>query len=377
MKKFYHSATAFLLVSFSIIFPAHAQLVLQDSISFGSLVNDYFNSGTLVTISNITFNGVPADSINPQIGYFSNGLGDGLQLDNGLVMATSELSQAVFGDFSGSLGMENYQDSDIQTLSNVSSVNNCAVLEFDVLVDADMLAFNYIFASTEYEGFTCSSFNDAFGFFVSGPGVQGPYSSSALNIATIPGSDVPVSINTINQGFPSFPTNASLCESANPNWQADTLYYISNNSHENSSMMLNGYTINMEALVDVVNGETYHMKLAICNALDMALHSAVFLGAGSFEGRLASSTGNMLSNKKTILYPNPGSEILNIENACLDCQGNLIFVIRDAQGREISNFTRNSAELVQLPVNQLENGVYFISTWSGNEIIGTHKFVKR
>ncbi len=375
MKKFYLNSTALLFLSFALSAPVSAQLQLQDTLSFETLVNDYFNSGTLVTISNITFNGVPADSINPQIGYFSGGLNDGLQLDNGLVMATSDINQAVLGDFTGFF-MDNYQDPDVLALSGAAAANNCAVLEFDVLVDADMLAFDYIFSSAEYEHFTCSPFNDAFGFFVSGPGLEGPFTNNSVNIATIPGGDVPVAINTINQGFPSSANAGSLCETANPNWQADSIYYVPNIGNENSSMFMNGYTVNLEALVDVVNGETYHMKLSICNALDMAFQSAVFLGAGSFEGRMASSTETVL-NKQTILYPNPAREILNIENACFNCQGNLNFVIRDVQGREISSFTRTAAELVQLPINQLENGVYFVTTWSGKEIVGTQKFVKR
>ena len=62
-------------------------------------------------------------------------------------------------------------------------MNDCAVIEFDVIVSADALAFNYVFASSEYAAYTCSNYNDAFGLFVSGPGISGPYENDAINIA--------------------------------------------------------------------------------------------------------------------------------------------------------------------------------------------------
>ncbi len=69
MKKIYLPLfLAFAMMSFTQA--SHAQVTLQTDISVESLVNDYFNSGTLVTISNITFNGEPANEMNLQNSLF-------------------------------------------------------------------------------------------------------------------------------------------------------------------------------------------------------------------------------------------------------------------------------------------------------------------
>jgi hypothetical protein len=44
-----------------------------------------------------------------------------------------------------------------------------AILEFDFVPLADTLKFRYAFGSEEYMEFANSSFNDVFGFFISGP----------------------------------------------------------------------------------------------------------------------------------------------------------------------------------------------------------------
>src|SRR5690606_1780277 len=102
------------------------------------------------------------------------------------------------------------------------------ILEFDFVPNGDSLMFRYVFASKEYPGYTCSSFNDAFGFFISGPGINGPFSNNAINIALIPGTDVPVAINTLNSGTPSGGNLASTCFNANPDWVEHSMYFVEN-----------------------------------------------------------------------------------------------------------------------------------------------------
>ena len=50
------------------------------------------------------------------------------------------------------------------------------------------LAINYVFASEEYQEFVDTEFNDVFGFFVNG-----------VNCAFTPGTDQPITVNTVNQ----------------------------------------------------------------------------------------------------------------------------------------------------------------------------------
>ena len=62
------------------------------------------------------------------------------------------------------------------------------------------------FGSSEYFEWENTQYNDVFGFFISGPGISGPYSSppgfpnGSINIATVPNSNppLPITISSIN-----------------------------------------------------------------------------------------------------------------------------------------------------------------------------------
>ena len=103
---------------------------------------------------------------------------------------------------------DGWTDADIETITAPNSANDVLAIEFDFVPNGDTLTFNYVFGSEEYNWYVCASYMDAFGFFLSGPGITGPYSSpvgfpdGATNIALIPGTTMPVSINTINEGDP-------------------------------------------------------------------------------------------------------------------------------------------------------------------------------
>ena len=60
---------------------------------------------------------------------------------------------------------------------SVSSVNDLCILEFDFEAGGDSIAFNYVFGSDEYLEWVNSSYNDIFAFFLSGPGITGPYAA--------------------------------------------------------------------------------------------------------------------------------------------------------------------------------------------------------
>src|SRR5690606_17404572 len=74
------------------------------------------------------------------------------------------------------------------------------VVEFDFIPAGDSVNFNFVFASTEYDVYVCTNWNDVFGFFIDGPGIDGPYQNGAENIALLPDGVTPVAINTVNDG---------------------------------------------------------------------------------------------------------------------------------------------------------------------------------
>jgi gliding motility-associated-like protein len=219
-------------------------------------------------------------------------------------------------------------DADLSSIV-AGQVTNGVVIEFDFIPDGSLITFNYIFASSEYSSYTCSQFNDGFGFFISGPGINGTFTNNAINIATVPGTNVPVAINTVNSGSPSGFNDAATCAAADPNWQANAQYFTtSNNAIFTSSVGItnyNGSSTLLPASVNVQCNEVYHIKLAICNVVDQILDSGVFLEAGSFQSDavdISISAGNAFSD--TLIYRNCSEGVISFERLSCDLNQELI-----------------------------------------------------
>ena len=256
-----------------------AQVTVDNTYTVQQLIEDFL-IGEGVEVDNITINGQPASTVNTQAGIY-DGSSNVISFPQGLVMATGNAVDVVTGSFGGGMTNPVYDDPDLVAISG-QSINDAIIIEFDFLATSDSIKFNYVFASLEYPSYTCSNYNDAFGFFLSGPDISGPYTNDAINIALIPGTDIPVAINTINSGSASGTYNPANCENANPNWVEDSQYFVSNSSTPSNDVQFPGLTTTLTALADVQCGEWYHIKLAIGDAFDGALDSGVFLEAGSF-----------------------------------------------------------------------------------------------
>jgi hypothetical protein len=137
----------------------------------------------------------------------------------------------------------------ISSFGAPATTNNIALIEFDFIPAGDSVAFNYVFASEEYNGFVCSQFFDVFGFFISGPGINGPYSNNSENIAVVPNTNpaLPVSMNTINNGVSD---GGSFCPPGGLNNQA---YFLDNSGSGNFSPY--GYTTVLTAQANVQCGD--------------------------------------------------------------------------------------------------------------------------
>jgi len=242
--------------------------------------------GTGVTASNITFNGAPGNTPNAQIGQF-NAINTNpyLGIDSGIVMASGDVNVAVGPNNSGSasLGGGNLgaSDPDLDQLEGTGSgTNDKSILEFDFIPTGDTITFNFIFGSEEYPEWVSAGYNDAFGFFLSGPGIAGPYSNSATNIALIPGTTTPVTIDNVNSA-------------SNPS------YYIDNTPFSGAqSIQFDGYTTPITAVGLVQCGLLYHIKLAIADVGDAIYDSGVFLEGGSFSSNntMDATTANVPSD---------------------------------------------------------------------------------
>lgn len=171
--------------------------------------------------------------------------------------------------------------------AGATNLNNLIVLEFDFIPTSNQVSFEYVFASNEYPGYTCSQYNDIFGFFISGPGINGPFINNSENIALVPNPDdptsytnTPVIINTINSGTPSS-GNSAPCDLIDPNWQDYSVFFTDNSA--TTTVSYPGFTVPLIAVANVQACETYHIKLAIADVADGILNSAVFIQEGSFN----------------------------------------------------------------------------------------------
>lgn len=271
MKKI----TLCLLILFG--YSVRAQLTVSNVETPAQLVQNVL-IGEGVTPTNITYNGMPANTIRPEVAHFvTNFNPTNLGIGEGMIMSTGRANAAPGPNTLGSTtttiagGLEGDPDLDILT---TNSVENVTIIEFDFVATGLELNFDFVFASEEYPEWVYNGFNDVFGFFLSGPGIMGPFSNNAKNLAVVPSTTVPISINTINNNT----NNTGGAGALNP-----LLYNNNTTIGQNPytgtgpTVMFDGFTDVLRATSALICGETYHIKLAISNAGDTSYDSAVFL----------------------------------------------------------------------------------------------------
>jgi len=343
-----------------------AQIAIDQTITPVELVTNHL-VGSGLGVSNVTFNGLSGDSLNTQIGLYS-GTSSFVDYNEGVVMASA--STKVFEGVFGFLNQNITGDPDLFALANsappYTTVNNCAILEFDFVPDFPFLTVGFLFASYEYPGYTCSIFNDPLGFFISGPGIDGPFSNGAVNIALIPGTEVRVAVNSVNSGAPTGTGNAEYCLAVNPNYVNDSIYFTSNNPMLPGDIQFPGMTVNMYANYILTPGETYHIKLAVADAHDSALDSGVLLEGASFSAFPITGLEdyeNFVNGMVLNIFPNPASDYLSF-NLITENPAQLDIQLMDITGKPVLSVANNLAvqqyHLQQIDLNSLSKGVYFL-----------------
>ncbi|HRK28927.1 MAG TPA: choice-of-anchor L domain-containing protein [Chitinophagales bacterium] len=232
-----------------------AQLQVNGSVTAEELAQLLVGNG--VVISNVEL-----DCPSGAYGTF-NGVNSNLGLGSGILLTSGSINNAVgpnnAGGASTSLGTPGDPDLDAVT---AGGTNDACVLEFDFVPFSDEISFRYVFGSEEYLEYV-GSFNDGFALFISGPGIVGQQ-----NIALIPGTSTPVTINNVND-------------------VANSAYYVDNGSgfpiDPESTVQYDGFTVVLTATANVIPCQTYHLKIAVADALDTALDSGVFVEEGSLS----------------------------------------------------------------------------------------------
>ena len=238
----------------------------------GPTVTDLVHSllGDGVAVSNVVLKGAAAGA-----GVFEGG-STTVGFERGIILSSGRVNDAR-GD--GPLGQNLSDitttihgtdgDPDLTALAG-QQTHDATVIEFDFVPTGTQVSFRYVFGSEEYNEFVASAYNDAFGFFIRHPG-----ETEYRNWALVPGTNLPVAINTISGGNPFGGGNSShpeLYRNNDPNDGGATI-----------NIEADGLTVVLTLTATVTPGASHHMKLAIADALDSDYDSWVFIEGGSFH----------------------------------------------------------------------------------------------
>ena len=199
--------------------------------------------GPGITVNSATFNGAATAG-----GTFSDPAAS-VGLASGVVLSSGNVHDVVGPNKAGGTGVDLSTAGDL-ALDGLSgqTTQDAASLTVNFTPTNPQLAINYVFASEEYVEWVGSQFNDVFAFFVNGQ-----------NCAVTPGTVSPIAVNTINPG-------------------SNALFFVPNEPPTYDTEF-DGFTVVLTCRAAVNPGVPNTLRLAIADASDGILDSAVFLQA--------------------------------------------------------------------------------------------------
>jgi hypothetical protein len=244
---------------------AKAVLIVTPTNNATTLSNTILGTG--ITASNFVYTGGSTAS-----GTFTGGASAGIVIDKGIILTSGDANLAPGPNNSGGAGSSNGASGDAQlsALAGGATTNNASVLSFDFTSTSSNLFFNFVFASEEYNEYVGSGFNDVFGFFLDGK-----------NIALIPGTTTPITINNVNLG-------------------SNSGFYV-NNSPGSADIQYDGFTKVLTANALNLAPGKHTIKLAIADVGDSILDSAVFIQGSTFSDTPTPPSGTAVPEPFTIV----------------------------------------------------------------------------
>lgn len=321
----------------------NAQLIDSVATDLNGLISDFVQSG--VTISNVQFTGDTSS-----LGLFTNGNTTNLGLDKGIILTTGSLNMPPSLGSNPSLlssyATNNPGDSLLGMLIPGYTTHDAVILAFDIIPAGNVLKFEFVFASEEYPEYVNSPFNDVFGFFISGPNPAGGLYVNE-NIALIPGTSIPVSIDNVNP-------------------YVNSSYYIPNffPGYGMQPIVFDGFTTVITVTASVIPLTSYHLRIGITDVGDNVFDSGVFLQCPSLRSYV--TTTNHTENRAVnILIPNPLTDNTRCD-LYLETSGRMNIQITDFSGRIVHRNElncmagHNSIELGHI-LKDSPSGIYVLS----------------
>jgi len=242
-----------------------AKLVVSQGDAPSDLITNVLIGGNCFDVSNIKATGNSASR-----GRFSAGQSS-IDIASGVVLCTGPTNVLPGpNDLPNVNGGFSNNSTDDPHLTSLTSGNqyDVSIIEFDFKPTSNMVQFDFVFGSEEYCEYVNSIYNDVFGFFISGPGING-----VQNLAVLPDGATPVTINNVNHL-----KNQAFYRNNNVFGSCSGLSTMGLND-----IQLDGFTSVLTATANLIPCQTYHIKLAIADIGDANFTSAVFLRANSFD----------------------------------------------------------------------------------------------
>ncbi len=283
LEKIYNKKYITLLVALFITLThtVSAQLTIAPGSTAALLSNKLAGPGITIISDTLVCN-------NAANGIFRSVIaaGNPISIDSGIILCTGSASAASGSEPSvTSTSFSSAGDADVTTLMGGGVSRDACALIITFVPKGDTVSFDYQFGSEEYRSATCGPYNDAFGFFIAGPGISATY--PGVNMALVPGTNIPVAVNSINSGTAG---TCSGCAYSNCTSMGSgspfTAYFVANSGGTIASYR--GYTTKLTAKHWVVPCDTYRIKLVIADGGTTAspnyiYDSGVFIAAGSLK----------------------------------------------------------------------------------------------
>ncbi len=260
--KYFFRAVLILLLPFA----AHAQLTVVGGLTATQMANIIAGPG--ITVSNPVYVGPAISS-----GSF-NGSASNIGIASGVLLTCGDINMAIGPNSLGSQGVDNLApgNSDLDGIAGALTYD-AVELEFDFVSQSNSVMFRYVFGSEEYPEWVNTGFNDAFAFYISGPGIPG-----SVNIGVVPSTTLPVTIDNINSGF-------------------NSQYYVNNAG--GTTIQYDGFTTVLTASRVVQACETYHLRLTIADGGDGIYDSGVFIEENSLISNVVQISASTVTADST------------------------------------------------------------------------------
>lgn len=198
--------------------------------------------------------------------------------NEGIILSTGRIEDAIGPNNFPSRGRKMNELGSIRLSQIVGQQTyDAAILSFNFQAAFDSLTFTFLFASEEYPEYANKHVNDVFAFIV-----YDLETNKLTNLAVLPGTQIPITVNSINH-------------------EVNSQYYQPSNSwkHDNSlsglleedtprgrmayTFQYDGFTVPISAGLKIVPERKYRFVIAIADAGDGYYDSAVLMKAKSFK----------------------------------------------------------------------------------------------